>query len=241
MRPRSDETIELDLLCSARPDSVPEDSTIERNREALQRLMRHESGSTLPWPRPIVRRVATVAAAVTVLVGAAILATGSSDVDRSGDGQADVELAASHAFYGAPRCGEEPPPDLTIPEGFAGPIAGPGPDSVTQAEPDQLVRHWTSGSNIIELRWYADPDAVPPPPSDDGGVPADIAAHVREVRLTAETLPSGREQIGIIFPTDPGEPVDACTWVQITMVADNEADVGATFNAVSEGIVFEEP
>jgi hypothetical protein len=223
---------ELASLEAARPDPSPNTSTTEAHREALTAAMQRERIS--PQRRPAMRRVLVAAAAIPVLAGAAFFVTQASEPAQDVGG---IQLAASHAFYDAPRCGDDPPPDLTIPDGFTGPIDGPSPDSDAPAAADQLVRHWTSGSTNIELRWYADPDAVPPPVEPwSSSEPVEVGDGPTLTQMVGGggALPSGRYYFDLVSGTTQlGVPANPCTWVQLTfygsdLEAANEAMYAVT-------------
>lgn len=221
-----DGSIELETLRSARADPAPDASIVDAHREGLATAIGRERIS--PRNRQAVRRVALVAAAIPALVGSAVLANRASWSD--GDDLGDVELAASNAFYNVPRCGSASPPDVNIPDRFSGPIDGPSPDSHRPVTADQLVRHWTSPTGSIELRWYADSDATPPAYAewmaslDDAGASIDPEPHpvadgVDDVLVTLgrSAAASERRYGQLVYGTDAGEPGDPCTWVQVTV------------------------
>lgn len=232
-----DSSIELEALGSARAEPVPDAAIVDAHREVLATAVGRERIS--PRNRQAVRRVAVVAAAIPALVGSVALvsrATGS-DVDDLGD----VELAASNAFYDAPRCGSAPPPEVHIPDGFSGPIDGPSPDSHRPASADQLVRHWTSPTGSIELRWYADSDATPPAYAewkaslDDAGAALDPEPHpvgdgVDDVlvALGRSAAASDRRYGQLVYGTEAGDPDDPCTWAQVTVFDDDPESVNET-------------
>jgi hypothetical protein len=234
-----DSPIELETLRSARTDPVPDASIVDAHREGLATAVRHERIS--PRNRQALRRVAMVAAAIPALAGSALLVSRTSGPD--GDDLGDVELAASSAFYDAPRCGSAPPPDVNIPDAFSGPIDGPSPDSDRPTTADQLIRHWTSPTSSIELRWYADSDATPPAFAegkatvDDAGAASDPSPHpvadgVADVVVTLgrSAAASERRYGGVVYGTEAGEPDDPCTWAQVTVFDNDPEQVNETLD-----------
>jgi hypothetical protein len=234
-----DNSIELEALRSARVDPVPGASIVDAHRAGLATAVGRERIS--PRNRQALRRVAVVAAAIPALVGSAVLVSRASG--PGGDDLGEVDLAASSAFYDAPRCGSAPPPEVNIPDGFSGPIDGPSPDSDRPATADQLVRHWTSPTASIELRWYADPDATPPAYAewkatlDDAGaasdpVPHPVADGVDDVIVTLgrSAAASDRRYAHAVYGTDAGEPDDPCTWVQVTVFDNDPEQVNETLD-----------
>jgi hypothetical protein len=134
--------------------------------------------------------VATVAAMALVAVG---LSTRGSTSDRStvAAGQpAPTSTPAATPTTIPTTCGDQPPKPIAVPEGFAGPVAGPISAAPHPPEPGQLVMHWTSGLGGIELRWPLDP-TVPnpfaPQPGTDGPVrsPATSSAGIFGARPAA--------------------------------------------------------
>lgn len=235
-----DSSIELEALRSARADPVPDASIVDAHREGLATAVGRDRIS--PRNRQALRRrVAMVAAAIPVLVGSVVLASRASRPD--GDDLGDVELAASNAFYDAPRCGSASPPDVNIPDGFSGPIDGPSPDSHRPATADQLVRYWTSPTGSIELRWYADSDATPPAYAewraslDDAGAsiespPHPVADGVDDVLVTLgrSAAASDRRYGQVVYGTEAGEPDDPCTWAQVTVFDNDPEQVNETLD-----------
>ena len=237
-----DGSTELEALRSVRTDPVPDASIVDAHREAVTTAIGRERIS--PQRRPARRRMVVAAAVLTALAGGTILAGGAPGPD--GDDLGDIELAASNAFYDAPRCGSTPPPDVNIPDGFSGPIDGPSPDSHRPATGDQLVRHWTSPTGSIELRWYADSDATPPafaewkkslPTFDDSGAPIDPTPHpvadgVDDVLVTLgrSAAASERRYGQLVYGTEAGEPDDPCTWVQVTVFDNDPEQVNETLD-----------
>ena len=230
-------SIELEALRSARTRPVPAASIVDANRAALATAIGRERVS--PRNRQVLRRVAVAAAAVPVLAGSALLVSGVSG--PGGDDLGPVELAASSAFYGAPLCGSASPPDVSIPAGFSGPADGPSPDSDRPATADQLVRHWTSPTGSIEVRWFADPDATPPAfaerkaNADDQGAlndpePHPVANGVDDVILTMGRSEAASERLydEMVYGTDGGEADDPCTWVQVTVFDSDPEEVNTT-------------
>jgi hypothetical protein len=237
-----DGRIELEALRSARTDPVPDAAIVEAHREALATAIGRERVS--PRNRRTLRRVALVAAAVPALVGSAVLIGRSPGPEGDDLGElGDIELTASNAFDGAPRCGSAPPPDVYIPEGFSGPVDGPSPDSDRPATADQLVRHWTSAAASIELRWYADADATPPAYAewkaslDDAGAALDPEPHpvadgVDDVLVTLgrSGATSDRRYGQAVYGTEAGEADDPCTWVQVTAFDSDPEQVNETLD-----------
>lgn len=229
---------ELSLLAAARPDPTPSPGTVDAHRKALTAAMGRQRPAA-NW-----RRIAVAAAVLPLAAAAAVLftdapdeSTGPDESPESTETEApELQLASSHAFYGAPRCGTEPPPDLTIPEGFTGPVDGPSPDAVRPPEADQLVRHWTKGTATIELRWYADPEAVPP--ILPGGE-SDIYQQVEHLG-DGETLSSGRHYLENTWTSDPSNLDDPCTWVQLWVFDDDRPRAVETFNRLGRGCFSDE-
>lgn len=232
-----DSSIELEALRSARTEPVPAASLVDANREALAAAIGGERVS--PRGRQVLRRVAVAAAAVPVLAGSAILVSGVSGPE--GDDLGPVDLAASSAFYDAPLCGSASPPDVSIPAGFSGPIDGPSPDSARPATADQLIRHWTSSTGSIEVRWFADPDATPPAFAErkanvedegtfDDPEPHPVANGVDDVIVTMSRSEAASERLydEMVYGTDGGEADDPCTWVQVTVFDSDPEQVNAT-------------
>lgn len=50
-------------------------------------------------------------------------------------------------------CGTELPYQVTLPEDFTGPIAGPSPHAPYPAEDGQLIVHWLGRDGSVEIRW----------------------------------------------------------------------------------------
>jgi hypothetical protein len=232
--------LDLEALRSTGADLVPEAAVVDAHRDALAAAIARERVS--PRRRQVLRRAVVVAAAIPALAGSALLVGRASGPGPGGDDLGDVTLAASSAFEGAPRCGSAPPPEVLVPDGFSGPIDGPSPDSDRPVGPDQMVRHWTSATASIELRWYADAEATPPAVAEaraslpDAGASLDpthpVADGVDDVIVTLgrSGAASDRRYGRAVYGTEAGEADDPCTWAQVTVFDGDPEQVNDTLD-----------
>lgn len=184
------------------------------------------------------RRAAAVAAAAVIVLGAGLVTARLVDGDSGGrstvagtpGGSPDGTSAESSAGSADPtitggECGVELPFDMPVPEGYEGPIVGPGPDALTVPEPSQLVLHSTSTTGSVEVRW----------PADAHG--AELATEATEVRDDLESSsadviesepepgPTGRFTVGDTV-TSGNLGAGACESLQLA-VADDDPTVAS--------------
>ena len=197
--------IAVALLDSA-PPPPPFPSDAEPSVDRPWRLHRLAAGMAA---------VATVAAMALVAVG---LSTRGSTSDQStvAAGQPVPTSTPTPTPTTVPTtCGDQPPRPLAVPDGYAGPVAGPINAAPHPPEPGQLVMHWTSGAGGIELRWPMDP-TVPNPfaprPGTDGPVrsPASFSAGI----FTAQLAPTGQTVRYMAVGTGIASP-EACRALQL--------------------------
>ena len=132
------------------------------------------------------QRFGAAIAAVVALAAVAAIAVGISTTGSTQDastlqaGQsAPTPASGPTETTVSTTCGDRPPRPIAIPEGFAGPVAGPINGAPHPPEQGQLVMYWTSGGEGIEMRWPLDP-TMPNPfaprtslPADPRGAPAE--------------------------------------------------------------------
>jgi hypothetical protein len=190
-----------------------------------------------PWRR---RPIAAGMAAVATIAAMALAAVGLSTQDATRDnstvvaGQPVQTATPAAAPTTIPTtCGDQPPRPIAVPEGFAGPVAGPINAAPHPPEPGQLVMHWTSGAGGIELRWPMDP-TVPNPfaarPGTEGPVrsPATFSAGIFGAQLAAagQTVRYMAVGTGIASP-------EACRALQLGVFDPNPARVESVMGEFS--------
>jgi hypothetical protein len=190
-----------------------------------------------PWHRRRIvagmTAVATIAAMALVAVG--ILIRGStSDQSTVAAGQpVPTSTPAATPTTLPTTCGDQPPRPIAVPEGFAGPVAGPISAAPHPPEPGQLVMHWTSGAGGIELRWPLDP-TVPNPfaprPGTDGPVrsPATNSAGI----FGAQSAAAGQTVRYMAVGTGIASP-EACRALQLGVFDPDPARVQAVMEEFS--------
>lgn len=162
--------------------------------------------------------------------------------DGQGTSPAPSTGAAPTATVAPLACGPQLPFAIPAPDGYAGPVDGPGGDAATDPRPDQLVRHWTAPTGTIEVRWPADADPRTDgwnaAPTDDASQRPDDGVQPEQSRSATpdragetagsgvqtgvtETIsgeprptPAGRLAMDVVI-TSPDLGVDACGSVQL--------------------------
>jgi hypothetical protein len=148
----------------------------EQNLESAGANLRAASAS-MPFPQMRVRKpirqgfVAFAAGlAVALMIGVPLYLTRTSPPDGApvaapdettttgslGTTTTSVPPTTTTTESAAPACGTELPYQVTLPEDFIGPIAGPAPHAPHPAEDGQLAIHWLGRDGSVEIRWPAD-------------------------------------------------------------------------------------
>ncbi len=132
------------------------------------------------WSRH--RWLSMAAAVVAVVLIATVVALTGSSPDRGRDRRQQpvtIPTTPEQLF----TCGTQLPVALRIPDGYAGPVAGPSADG-GPVGPGQLVLSWATATGAIEARWPADqtvidtyltrparaPSTTAPPTTSDGRI-----------------------------------------------------------------------
>ena len=147
----------------------------EQNLESAGANLRAASAS-MPFPQMRVRKpirqgfmafAAGLAVALMIGVplylartsppdGAPVAAPGETTTTGSlGTTTTSVTPTTTKTESAAPACGTELPYQVTLPEDFIGPMAGPAPHGPHPAEDGQLVMHWLGRDGSVEIRWPA--------------------------------------------------------------------------------------
>ena len=227
---------ELDLLQRARPDARPDDAVIARHRAALRSHLDAGDGTeklalatsvedrapSLPAhdARPRRRALVLAAAAVvaSVVVGGAVRGARPSDDENVSASLSDNSTVTSPGVEPGLACGDVLPVEIDAPNGFRGPIEGPGGDWPTPPSDDQLVRSWSTATDTIELRWPApgDPEKVA---SEHGGVVIEeVPSATAVVTPHPRPVPSDRHAVSIAVSADV-LGAGACRSLQLSIAA----------------------
>ncbi|MGH9247307.1 MAG: hypothetical protein ACRD29_23955 [Acidimicrobiales bacterium] len=158
------------------------------------------------------RRVRWLAAAAAVAVmGGLVLAadriggsdgrqvTATDDQNAVGIPSDGADPAAAATAETSFACGPDMPIAVPVPDGFTGPVEGPGGDAPASPAADQRVLHWISDTGTIEVRW---------PGRGRQGDPGDWGQVVDEPPVGDETEGSSAHMVitGVITADDQPEP-----------------------------------
>ena len=196
-----------------------------------------EAFADRPWRR---RRVAVSMAAAAAVAAMALVAVGLSTRDSTSDtstvaaGQPVPTSTPAAAPTTIPTtCGDQPPRPIAVPDGFAGPVAGPISAAPHPPEPGQLVMHWTSGAGGLELRWPMDPTVPNPfvPPAGMEG-PVRSSASFSSGILGARPAAGGQTVRYMVIQTRLDSP-ESCRALQLGVFDPDPARVESVMAAFS--------